>query len=71
MIQIYYIYTFRYNSNLGSKLVNLNVPMIVQQKYYTLCKEILTFSMQLVAGGALGVKFITHLYTAWPQSWLS
>lgn len=34
--------------------MNLNEPMIVQQKYYTLCKEILTFSMQLVAGGALG-----------------
>lgn len=43
--------------------MNLNVPMIVQQKYYTLCKEMLIFSMQLVAGGALGEVRNSSLYS--------
>ena len=37
--------------------------MIVQQKYYTLCKEMLILSMQLIAGGALGEVHHSSLYS--------
>lgn len=44
----------QFSCTIVNEAQNLKVPMIVQQRCFALCKDILTFSVQLAPGGALG-----------------